>query len=390
MLDGMKTNSSLNDVASIWSYSVKICYLANAQSIHTKRWAQHFSKLGHQVTVISFDSGEIESAEVIALPPRATGRRLNILLNIPKIRQLADQLRPDILHSHYVTSYGLAGALTGKHPYVATAWGTDVLIEPEKSWMYRQVVRFALRRADLVTSMAPHMTDLLIRRNYVKPDDVITLPFGVDMDVFNPGRRTRSHGSKPSIIVSTRRPDHGMDVDTFVRAIPAVVREIENVQFIMTGEGPLRQNMIQLAEKLGIKNQIEFRGEISHQEMPKLLGNADVFVSTSPSDGNNISLNEAMACGAFPVATDILANRAWIDPGKNGLLYPCRDVDHLAERIIEALRQPDWRQAVMAGNWDIVREKASWANSMEEITKHYNRLLREYGHERKMDEKRKA
>lgn len=355
---------------------MKICYLANAASIHTKRWAQHFHGLGHEVTVISFDPGEIEGPRVIVLPSRASDRRLNILLNIVGIHRLVQQNRPDILHAHYVTSYGFAGAFAGKHPYIVTAWGTDVLIEPEKSWIYRRIVKFALHKADLITSMAPHMTDHLIGRLHVPADKMITLPFGVDTNTFNPTQRTRPHGNDDFIVVSTRRPDYGMDVDTFVRAIPAVLDKFNNSRFIITGEGPLRQEIQKLVLDLGVTEYVEFLGEIPHSDMPALLGTADVFVSTSPSDGNNISLNEATACGAFPVATNIPANQYWIESGKNGLLYSCRDVNQLARGIIKTLEQPEWRNAVMEENWEIARTRASWAQSMERITEQYHRLLK--------------
>lgn len=73
-----------------------------------------------------------------------------------------------------------------------------------------------------------------------------------------------------------------------------------------------------LAADLGVATRAEFRGHIVQHQMRVLLGDADVFVSTSLSDGNNVSLNEAMACGAFPVVTDIPANRAWIAHGRMG------------------------------------------------------------------------
>ncbi len=356
---------------------MKICYLANAQSIHTQRWAKHFSAQGNEVTVISFDPAEIEGATVIALPRYRIDRRLNILLNIAKVSRLVANLKPDILHAHYMTSYGFAAALTGRNPYIATAWGTDVLIEPEKSWIYRMIVRYALRKADFVTSMATHMTEHLVHKGYVAVDKIITLPFGVDIGIFNLERRIRRHGIMPPIVVSTRRPDYGMDVDTFVKAAPFVLNAIENVRFIVTGEGPLKKSLKDLADSCGISDHIEFQGEIAHQTMPELLSMTDVFVSTSPSDGNNISLNEAMACGAFPIATDIPANRAWIESGKNGLLYPCKAIDQLARRIIDALKNSEWRQSVMPFNWNLIKMKASWLNSMEEISIHYQRLASE-------------
>lgn len=356
---------------------MRICYLSNAQSIHTQRWASHFAAQGNQVSVISFEPGSIEGVDVLALSKAIPFHRLNILWNLAKVRSMVWQVRPDILHAHYVTSYGFAGALTGKHPYVVTAWGTDVLIMPEVSRIYRRMVRFAFRRADLVTSMADHMTQLLLQRRYVTAEQVVTLPFGVDTNHFNLNRRSKPHGESPLKIVSSRWLDVSMDVDTLVRAIPIVMASIMDkpIRFIFVGDGPHRQEIEGVARNLKVGDVVEFRGEVKHQDMPFLLGQADVFVSTSPSDGNNISLNEAMACGVFPIATDIPANRAWIDPGKNGLLYPCRDVHQLANQIIEALRRPAWRQDVMPQNSDIVHSRASWLHSMEKMECQYNRLL---------------
>ncbi|MCK4821171.1 glycosyltransferase family 4 protein [bacterium] len=354
---------------------MRICYLANVQSIHTQRWARHFQGQGYQVSVISFEPGVIGGVKVVQIPHITSWRRLNILLHLGSIRRLVRDIAPDILHAHYVTSYGLAGSLAGIRPLVVTAWGTDVLITPEESWVYRQIVRFALSRADLITSMAQHMTDHLVKRGYASSDKIVTLPFGIDTEVFNPDRRTRLHGDKPDLVVSTRHLDSGMDVDTFVRAIPKVLNSCSNLRFIIVSDGPLQEQLKHLTISLGIADNVEFRGHISHQEMPALLGQADVFVTTSPSDGNNISLNEAMACGAFPVATDIPANRAWIEHRRNGLMFPCRGASQLADAIIEALHRPEWRQAVMSQNWEIVRTKASWSKSMHEMDHHYARLL---------------
>src|SRR6266480_554774 len=297
---------------------MRICFLASAASVHTRRWAQHFASRGYQVSVVSFQRGEIDGVSVFQLSSRSAQSRLGMHLNLNKVRRLVQEIDPDILHAHYVTSYGLAGALTGRRPLIVTAWGSDVLVMPEESWIYRQMVRFVLNRADLITSMAEHMTRHLIERRYAVAEKIITLPFGVDTDVFNPTQRSRRHSTDSPLVVSTRRLDHGLDVYLFIQAIPEVLKHYPNAQFVVTGDGTLRAQLEHLAADLGIKQDVEFRGDISHSEMTRLLGHADVFVSTSRSDGNNISLNEAMACGAFPVATDIPANRVWIENGKNG------------------------------------------------------------------------
>jgi glycosyltransferase involved in cell wall biosynthesis len=75
------------------------------------------------------------------------------------------------------------------------------------------------------------------------------------------------------------------------------------------------------------------------------------------------------------VATDIPANRAWVESGKNGLLFPSGDSDRLAAAIIEAIRKPQWRQEVIPQNFEIIRSKASWSASMEKIEGYYDLLI---------------
>lgn len=362
---------------------MKICYLSDAQSIHTKRWARHFRDRGNDVTVVSFDAGAIDGIRVIALQPLAPFRPLNILMQMGRIRRIVRELNPDILHAHYVTSYGLAGALSGKRPFVATAWGTDVLLSPESSIFYRRIVRFTLKRADLITSMAPHMTEHLIARGYAPREKILTLPFGVDPERFNASRRTRLHATENAVVVSTRLLSPEVGVDTLIRAIPRVLNSVPkgNVRFIVANDGPQRRELESLARDLGVSACVDFIGPVGHDDMPALLGRADLFVSTSPSDGNNISLNEAMACGAFPVASDIPANRNWVRNGRNGLLYPCRDVEQLAATIVEALGKPEWRSSVMAENFELIRTEASWTTGMARMERHYLQLI-ETGKER--------
>ena len=126
---------------------------------------------------------------------------------------------------------------------------------------------------------------------------------------------------------------------------------------------------------LGVQDHIRFLGRVTGEEMPRLLGNADVFVTTAVTDGNNISLNEAMACGSFPIATDIPANREWIEHGRNGLLFPVRDAQDLAATIDQALGDPARQQAAAAINWKIIRQRGSWVSNMAVMETHYRRLL---------------
>ena len=194
-----------------------------------------------------------------ALPLQGPLRRLGVFRSVIGVRKLLHTaIRPDIVHAHYITSYGLAGALSGLHPFVATAWGSDALIAPEKSTLLRWMVRFSLGRADLVTSMADHMTELMIRRRYVHPDQVVTLPFGVDTGVFHlrrahPLGREGTHSDREHSQIGRRFGD----VDVLLRAIPGILKAAgKDVRFIVAGGGPLRSRYEGLAAYLGIESSV--------------------------------------------------------------------------------------------------------------------------------------
>ena len=61
---------------------MNICFLANAASIHTVRWAKYFRSIGNKVTVVSFEPGKIEDISTYVLPKITPQRHTNILLNL--------------------------------------------------------------------------------------------------------------------------------------------------------------------------------------------------------------------------------------------------------------------------------------------------------------------
>jgi len=124
---------------------MRICLLADAQSPHTARWSAFFSARDHEVHVLSFRPTELAGVRVHALKWGSRLSKARYLFYPLTVRRLIRRLKPDILHAHHATSYGLAGALSGWHPYLVHTWGRDVLDFP-KYWHYRAIVQFNLSR----------------------------------------------------------------------------------------------------------------------------------------------------------------------------------------------------------------------------------------------------
>lgn len=355
---------------------MRILQIGNVQSIHMQRWATALAARGHEVHVASLLPGECRGASIHLLRRLPIGK-VGYLAAVPALRSLWKTLRPDVCHAQYVTSYGLLSALAGLKPLVVTAWGSDVLISPRTSFLARQVVRFALGKAEAVTTVAQHMTDALdaigVHRN-----DVETSPFGVDLDLF---ALRRSDGADAGVtrLVSTRNLMPVYDVGTLIKAVSTLVGSGARIELDVVGDGPERGRLETLAASLGIAGSVRFLGRVEHRALPGILARADIFVSTALSDGNNISLNEAMACGVFPIATQIPANSQWLEAGRNGLLFRRGDAVDLASCIRSAIGDPGFRSRAIAINREIVEASANWSRCVSQMVATYHRIARQSG-----------
>src|SRR5207245_10060874 len=106
---------------------MRILFVAEAPSIHTRRWAEYFRDKGVDVHIASFRPYEIRGVTVHILPRFGLGK-LGYFFALWALPKLYASLRPDIVHAHYVTSYEFLAALAGLHPLIVTGWGSDVLL----------------------------------------------------------------------------------------------------------------------------------------------------------------------------------------------------------------------------------------------------------------------
>lgn len=335
----------------------RLLLVGDAASVHTRRWAECFRDEGVEVHVASFREGRIDGVQVHRLPTGGLGKA-GYLLAVPALRRLARRIAPDRVHAQYVTSYGFVSALAGLHPRVATAWGTDVLISPRESRLSRWLAQRALRDADAVTTVAEHMVPAVLALG-VEPGRVTAVPFGVDTERFRPPAGPPPP-APPLMLICTRNFAPVYAVDTLLDALALLRDRGMDLRATLVGAGPLEGRLREQAARLALDDVLQWRGHVDHDTLARLLGAHHVFVTPARSDGNNVSLNEAMACGCFPIATDIPANRQWLHDGVNGLLYPAGDAAALADCIARAAGDAAWRTRAAADNRAIVEARADW------------------------------
>lgn len=366
---------------------MRICFLAKTKAIHTERWINYFAEHGHEVTLITNhplrENSRIDRRVHIRriwFPPHSIARYGSLLEIIRIIREI----QPDIIHAHYVSHFGLLAIMykkiSGFSPMVLTAWGSDIFIDARGP--RKLLVTHALQNADLITCDGESLKEAMVKLGAV-PQKIQVVTHGVDTRKFKPECKNSyllQELSIPNlpIVISTRQLKQLYCVETLIKAIPLVLKEIQSVIFVILGDGENRKYLEGLARSLDIDNKVIFRGSVPHQDLAKYLSISDIYVSTSLSDSTAVSNLEAMACGLAPIVTDIGDNREWISDGQNGFLIPIKDPEALAEKIILLLREKEMRKLFGTRSRTIIEERSDYYQEMAKVEKIYSELVARY------------
>ena len=344
-----------------------------------------FLQRGYDLSLISdgqpWIAPKIKSIPVYALPTLSrTNFAQQFMPNSLRIIRILKRINPDFIHLHVQHHYSASIILSG-HPYILTSWGAEVLSLPDADILARSMARMASIKAHRIIVDAQCLKDIWMKTG-APQDKVKVIPFGVDLGIFNPDvdgsnvRRRLRIEENDTVIISTRALfNNHYNVECLVHSIPIVLEKCRNVKFIIKGVGPLRSQLRNLVDELGVHEHVRFVGLVSHSEVAQYLTASDIYVSTPFIDSTSVSLLEAMACGLPPIVTDILGNREWIENGTNGLLFQPKNSSALAEKIVRLIENEDTRKRFGKRCVRIVKQRASWENCVDKMEAIYQSLL---------------
>ncbi|MBA3624927.1 MAG: glycosyltransferase [Methylibium sp.] len=353
----------------------RILFFADASSIHTQRWVRELAVRGFDCVVATRRPADVPGAsEVIAVSPGADAA--GWLLALPEVQRVARRVAPQWLHGHYVTSYGLwaaAASLLGPPvPLVLTAWGSDILVTPRASgWRggaMSALVGWTLRRAALITADSQDM--LAAIRGYGVKARCEEILWGADTERFRSGLP-----SAVFEVASLRAWEPNYNIDTLLRAWARLrnARPGTDAVLHLLGGGVEAASLQALARELKLGESVRFTGRVDDTAMVKTLQRARASVSVPSSDATSVSLLEAMACGLPVVASDLPANRQWIDAA-SGLLVPPRDEAALADALLRLADEPAFAEQQGRRNREVAVQRASRRTHMERMAVLYDSL----------------
>jgi len=359
---------------------MKLCFIADATTVHTQRWVDYFSKEGHDVHLITYEPPDkpISGVHVHVVGSMFKNMYLAFPFRHIKIMRLVKQIKPDIVHAHFITKFGFHGALLGFRPLVMSAWGSDVLVIPYWSKLLFYFTKFSLKRADKIYAVSEDMAQKITSNFGIPANDVEVVPFGVDTELFQPGSGNKRKSSDRIVVLSNRNFLEVYNIETLINAIPLVIGKNKNVHFVIKGSGPLERSLKELVSTLNVNECVTFVGWTEYHDMPKYLHSCDIYVSTAISDGTPVSVLEAMACGKACIVTGVGGVGEWIKDDVSGCLIPPQQPHILAEKILELAGDPAKRDVLGKEAYRVVTERGDWYNIMKWVEDDYRSLVRKY------------
>jgi phosphatidylinositol alpha-1,6-mannosyltransferase len=302
-------------------------------------------------------------------------RVLQLVFPLLQALKLHRQERFDVIECWQPLPFGLIGLLFKvlyDVPYIVWSHGND-LSRPQRYPLARSLLSPVLAGAHLVIANSQSTKRGLLTLG-APSGKIRVLNPPVDTQRFRPDiapsdimRKYGLEGKR--VILTVARLVRVKGIDMVIRALPKVLETIPNTVYLVVGGGPLRAELEQLAEALGVRDNVLFAGAVAHlsDDLPRYYRVCDVFVMVSRpvSQGREIerfgmAYLEAGACGKPVIGGKGGGTSEAVEDGVTGLLVDPWDGNEIAEAIVRvlvdeelagrlgekgrrrAMRQPDW------------------------------------------------
>ena len=399
---------------------MKICFIADVRSPIARNWIQYFPARGHEVHVLAThdcNAGAIPGATLHALVPGSKlkrnastpqkhssrgkylvdpsaflgrsilGLRANVLqpmkclLLTNRARHLVRSINPDLLHALRIPIEGEVGARLGVHPFIISIWGNDLTLYAAHSIAHRILTRHALEATDGLVADA--QIDIERAREISPNRRVPTLRVpgcgGIKSALFSSGRADQKTigrlglASDRPLVLNPRGFRRYVRNDTFFAAIPKVLAQRPEVQFVAVGMLGWKRAENWVARQ-GLASSVVLTPQLSQQDLAELYRAAWVTVSPAEHDGTPNTLLEAMASGCLPICGDLPSIREWITHDVNGLLIDPGDHNALATSILRAIWDGDLRESAAARNIELIAREADYEKCMRSAEIFYDEV----------------
>ena len=371
---------------------MKIVLFANPDSVHTLKWVTSLCRNNIDIVLFSlnnfnpipyqdlknFRSYSLNNDSKLSTSNNKI-KKLTYLFSIKKIKKIIEHEKPDILHSHYATSYGLIGALTNFHPFIISVWGSDVFDFPKVSILHRKIIEFNLRKADKVLSTSNIMAKET--EKYTRKQIEVT-PFGIDLQIFKP-LKTKSLFEDNAIVIGTIKSlASKYGIEYLIKAFKIISDKYAdlNLKLLIVGGGTEERELYlkNLCKELHIDKKVKFTGFIAHEEVPVYYNMLDIYVAVSILDSESfgVAILEASACEIPVVVSNVGGLPEVVKNEETGFIVEPKNEFETACAIEKLILNKDLRLTMGKNGRKHVEENYEWNFCVQKMISIYQSMIK--------------
>ncbi|HFU76940.1 MAG TPA: glycosyltransferase family 4 protein [Epsilonproteobacteria bacterium] len=368
---------------------MRLFMIANANSIHTQRWAVGLAQRG--IEIFLFSLPELRETSMYAennikvfsygFSTKFTMQdgfglsKLKYMFVLSVLKNKIKTFSPDIVHAHYASGYGTLGALSHFDPFILSVWGSDIYDFPQKSWLHKRLISYNLKKADRILS-----TSHVMAKETAKYTDkmVEVTPFGIDLTKFFP-ESEHCHDSDNTIVIGTVKTlEKKYGIEYLIKAFKVIVDKYPQLplQLMIVGGGSLAGELKDLANKLHIGEIAHFVGTVPYDDIPKYHNIIDIplFLSIEDSESFGVAAIEASACEKAVIVSDKGGLKEVIEDGVSGFVVSAFDYRAAAEKIEILLRDKPLREKMGKAGRERVKKLYNWDENIKQMIEIYKDL----------------
>jgi len=367
---------------------MKLCYLANSQSIHVQRWIDYFSSEGDEVHVITNQPCIYNKRNVIihSIKKNSSIPIISKFIKLSHIIKLVKEISPDIVHAHYA-DYGKFLLFLRNYPTILSVWGSDVLVYPKKSLLKKILLKLVFKRVNVITTIAVFMGPYIHENFNIPYDKIIRIPWGVNLSIFNKNyhveskklRRELGISEDSFVLISNRSIAPLYQTEKIIEASHLILDSHPNTYFVFVkgyGTSLYENEMKELAKKLGVnKNMIFVSNMLTPNEMAVYLNMADAFISIPKSDQFGLSVLEGMACGLVPILSDSIVSYKQYLNEENAIFVNPKDSVDISNKINNLIDNIEFKNQAYSINKEIIEEHEDWSKNTKKMRELYFKII---------------
>jgi len=367
---------------------VKILYFSRDYTTHDHRFLSALAKTEHEVGFLQLEKKE-HFLEDRPIPSQVEHLRWRSgfspagLRSISELREVIHDFQPNLVQAGPIQRSAFLVAMVGFHPLVTMSWGYDLLVDADKGALWKWITRFTLKRSDALVADCNTIRKLAEKFG-MENDRIVTFPWGANIRKYTPTmvkwrtkvRERLGWGPETLVLLSTRSWSKIYGVEDLAHAFVRVANRHPEVRLFMLGNGPLAPQIRGIFLRGGVSDLVCTPGQVSQDNLPDYYRAADLYISTSHSDGTSISMLEALASGTPVLLSDIPGNKEWItSPGQVGWMYRDGDVDALIEGINHAIDNKHQLSVMGSAARRVAESRGDWESNVPHLFEAYKIAL---------------